>query len=254
MTLKTRIVGPQEGHQHTHTVIFLHGKGSDCDEFSSEFLEMEASKPRDQPRTLLDLLPTIRWVFPSAPLTRSERFDCTESQWFDMWSVERPNERPELQISGLKQSIELVKEIVKQEEALVPRKKIFLGGISQGFATVYAAFASGDNKAYAGLLGFCTWAPSAGLALIQKDQEETSSITEDEEQFTPVFLGHSQDDEVVPIKEGLDLYHILRERGNDRVTFCEYKNGGHWINEPEGVDNIVAFIRLNTRNKTLYDR
>ncbi|KAI1407227.1 phospholipase/carboxylesterase [Hypoxylon sp. FL1857] len=248
MVAKIHAIGPQEGHQHTHTVIFLHGKGSDCDEFSSEFFESEASEPRDQPRTLLDLFPTIRWVFPSAPLTHSERFDCIESQWFDMWSVENPNERPELQINGLKQSIELVLGIVKEEEALVPREKIFLGGISQGFATAYSSYVCG-SKGYAGLIGLCSWAPSAVLAMMERGQEGASDITAQENRPIPMFLGHSNDDEVIPVEEGRELHDILRERTEVVVEFHEYEDGGHWINEPQGVDDMVAFLRRNMCQK-----
>ena len=72
---------------HTHTVIFLHGRDSDGREFADEFFESEASGPVEQPRKLRDLLPGIRWVFPSAPILRSERFGIEMSQWFDIWSA-----------------------------------------------------------------------------------------------------------------------------------------------------------------------
>jgi hypothetical protein len=65
---------------YTHTVIFLHGRDSDYREFALELLESEPSEPRDrQPRTLLDLFPTIKWVLPSAPTLYSERFDTPMS-------------------------------------------------------------------------------------------------------------------------------------------------------------------------------
>ncbi|KAI0836360.1 phospholipase/carboxylesterase [Hypoxylon sp. FL0890] len=244
MATKTHVIGPQVGHQHTHTVIFLHGKGSDCDEFSSEFFESEASEPRDQPRTLPDLFPTIRWVFPQALLSHSTRFDCAESQWFDMWSVENPNEKPELQIDGLKQSVELVLDVVKEEEALVPRENIFLGGISQGFATAYSAYVIGGNG-YAGLIGLCSWAPSAALAMVKGVQDGASDIVEQDERPTPVFLGHSSNDDVVPVEEGRNLHNTLKERKETVVEFHEYEDGGHWVNEPQGVDDIAAFLRRN---------
>jgi lysophospholipase-2 len=28
-------------------------------------------------------------------------------------------------------------------------------------------------------------------------------------------------------------------------TFKEYESGGHWVNEPDGVDDIVAFLSEN---------
>ncbi|OTA95644.1 hypothetical protein M434DRAFT_197066 [Hypoxylon sp. CO27-5] len=243
MSTKVHVVGPQEGHNHTHTVIFLHGKGSDSEEFASEFFESEASEPVDQPRTLLDLFPTIRWVFPSAPLTHSQRFDCTESQWFDMWSVENPNEKPELQTNGLNQSIKQVLDVVEQEAALVPCENIFLGGISQGFATAYSAYVL-NRKSYAGLVGLCSWAPSAALAMMREGQK-TSDITGQGKRPTHVFLGHSSNDDIVPVEEGRNLYDTLKQCKETVVEFHEYEDGGHWINEPQGVDDMVAFLYNN---------
>ncbi|XXH00885.1 hypothetical protein Hte_007236 [Hypoxylon texense] len=242
MSTHTHIVGPKEGHHHTHTVIFLHGKGSDCEEFAGEFFKSEASEPASLPRTLPDFFPSFRWVFPSAPLSESTRFQCTESQWFDMWSVEQPNAKPELQTDGLKQSIQLVLDVVEQEEALVPSKNIFLGGISQGFATVYAAYNLSD-KTYAGLVGLCSWAPSAALDIIKGSQDETSNSTQDKTRLTNVFLGHSRDDDIVPVREGRILRDTLQGRADTAVEYHEYEDGGHWVNEPGGIDDLVEFLR-----------
>lgn len=150
MSSNTHVVCPRDGHQHTHTVIFLHGRDSDCDEFASDFFESEATEPAGKSRTLLDLFPSIKWVFPRAPLLHSERFDTTMSQWFDMWSVEHPEERVEIQEDGLKKSIRSLVGIIKDEEQLVSREKIFLGGISQGFASAVSAFLVGE-QGFAGL-------------------------------------------------------------------------------------------------------
>ena len=72
-------------------------KTGECEEFAGEFFESEASMPVGQPRTLLDRLPNVRWVFPSAPLLPSTRFGAAMSQWFDIWSVESPEEQAEIQ-------------------------------------------------------------------------------------------------------------------------------------------------------------
>ncbi|KAI1083059.1 phospholipase/carboxylesterase [Whalleya microplaca] len=244
MSTKNLVIGPLQGHQHTHTIIFLHGKGSDCDEFAEEFFESEASEPADGDRTLRDLFPTIRWVFPSAPLIYSERFGCTESQWFDIWSVENPDEKVELQISGLKQSIGLIMDIVKQEEGLVPLEKIFLGGISQGFATAYSIYYL-HKQHFAGLIGLCSWAPSRALSLIDLNEPGISDIPNRDRPATPVFLAHSRDDNVVSVQEGRNLRDALKHCPNTMVQWKEYADGGHWVNEPQGVDDIVVFLHKN---------
>ncbi|KAI0012178.1 phospholipase/carboxylesterase [Xylariaceae sp. FL0662B] len=244
MPTKTLVVGPRECHKHTHTIIFLHGKGSNCDEFAEEFFESEASELADRPRMLPDIFPTIRWVFPSAPLTHSERFGCIESQWFDMWSLENPNEKVELQIKGLRVSIELVMDIVKREQGLVPLEHIFLGGISQGFATAYSTYCI-NNMPFAGLIGLCSWTPSRALSVMDLDKPDISETPRQARRATPVFLGHSKDDNVVPVQEGRKLRDTLKDCPDTVVEWKEYDDGGHWVNEPQGVDDIVGFLRRN---------
>ncbi|KAK6958492.1 hypothetical protein Daesc_001293 [Daldinia eschscholtzii] len=228
MSTTTQIVGPSDGHDHTHTIILLHGRGSSCDEFSSEFFESEASAPVDRPRTLPDLFPTIR-------------FECMESQWFDMWSTEEPNARPEIQVIGLIQSIEIVFTVLREEETRISRDKIFLGGISQGFATAYCAYEMGE-KEYASLIGFSSWAPLPVLALMQEHRAKASNeVSERQPNF--VFLAHCRDDTVIPVEEGRKFSGFLKGRAGTIVEFHEYEDGGHWINEPQGVDDIVSFLR-----------
>lgn len=58
---------------------------------------------------------------------------------------------------------------------------------------------------------------------------------------TPVFLGHSADDDVVYLEHGVVLSESLKGMGFD-VEFVRYEEGGHWIVEPQGVDDMVEFI------------
>ncbi|OIW23894.1 phospholipase/carboxylesterase [Coniochaeta ligniaria NRRL 30616] len=263
MASEVHVVGPQAGHKHTHTVIFLHGRDSTGEEFADELFESEVSvgyrNAGEDHRTLPALLPTMRWVFPTARRLRSERFDTEMSQWFDMWSVESPEENLELQIPGLKQSIIDVLEVIRAEEALLPRQNIFLAGISQGFATALAAFFA-DGHGFAGLVGLCSWMPWTSVV-------ESIPVSESDEtvlgkvqaiysaelsvhpvtglatlKSTPVFLAHASDDEVVPVKNGKHMRDILTDRLRLAVDFHEYAEGGHWLNEPQGVEDIVDFI------------
>jgi lysophospholipase-2 len=95
MSFSPLVVGPATSHSHTHTVILLHGRDSEAQEFMAEFFECEATGPETD-RTLPALFPTVRWVFPQAKFLHSERFHIEMSQWFDMWSVEDQQERTEL--------------------------------------------------------------------------------------------------------------------------------------------------------------
>lgn len=132
MAASALIVDPATDHDHTHTIILLHGRDSEAGEFAAEFFECEATQTQ---QSLLELFPSVRWVFPKANYLHSERFGIEIPQWFDMWSVENHRERSELQIPGLRSSVRGIVELIRQEELLVPRSNIYLGGISQGFAT-----------------------------------------------------------------------------------------------------------------------
>lgn len=134
MSSSPLVVGPTTGHPHSHTIIALHGRDSEAQEFMAELFECEASGSETD-RTLPALFPTVRWVFPQAERLHSERFNTELSQWFDMWSVEYPQERPDLQIPGLRASVARIANLIQEEELLIPRTRIFLSGISQGFAT-----------------------------------------------------------------------------------------------------------------------
>ncbi|KAK7927559.1 phospholipase/Carboxylesterase [Apiospora marii] len=261
-----KVCGPTGAH--THTVIFLHGRDSGCAEFADEFFESETSAGPDQkPQTLRELFPTVKWVFPGAPVTRSARFDSGMSQWFDMWSVEDPEECPEIQRGGLRQSIDQILSVVREEEAAgVPRDRIFLGGISQGFATAMAALFAEGQGGFAGMVGLCSWMPFATPAEESlkgdDDASSASSFTHLQRIFTtttankpppvtanvkalrqtPILITHSLDDEVVPVQNGRRLRDILQRQGFV-VEWKEYPDGGHWVNEPQGVDDMAHFLR-----------
>ncbi|KAI0452037.1 lysophospholipase II [Xylaria acuta] len=231
----TYIIEPKAAH--THTIIFLHGRDSNCKEFADELLESEASESVDQPQTLQGLFPNIRWVFPTAPALPSKRFGTDMSQWFDMWSVENPAERPELQHPGLHQSIEKILGVIKKEEMLVPRERIFFADTPGGFA---------------GSIGLCSWMPASSRAEDDQRSGDTANIENlaryaqhlrpivmESIRSTPVFLSHSVDDNVVPIKNGRELRDILQSR-RLQVEWREYEDGGHWVNEPQAWMILLA--------------
>lgn len=250
-TQPPHIVNPLDGHPHTHTIIFLHGRDSTNTEFASELFESEASEPAGHPRTLRDLLPTVRWVFPCAPMLRSTRFDTDMSQWFDMWSVEDPAAEGHIQHEGLRGSAAAVLEVVRaEEEALVQggrgpgRRGIFLAGISQGFATVVAAsvLAAAEGQAgFAGMVGLSSWMPLGGRDELVRVLAGDGAAVPGAKSDTPVFLSHSKDDEIVPVQNGRVLRDILKEYHD--VEWHEYEDGGHWVNEPQGVDDIADFLK-----------
>jgi predicted esterase len=190
------------------------------------------------------------------------------SQWFDMWSVENHLEKNEIQIDGLRESVKEILDLIRTEAALISPDRIILGGISQGCATAIHALLYGGIR-LGGSIGLSSWLPiepeititmADNLAwsmvgnrlqyshkMLNKptDQAETTSVLSDLSSTsvlgTPVFLSHSRDDDVATIANGEKLSTTL-ERLGMTVSWRPYEDGGHWINEPQGVDDIVSFI------------
>lgn len=260
--IKERLHVVAPSNRHTHTVILLHGRDSTASEFASEFFESQASDDLILPETF----PFIRWVFPSSKLRNSTRFETTLSQWFDMWSVDHPSERREGQVEGLKESISEIIELGRSEALLVGGvEKVILGGISQGCATAIHALICGGIR-IGGFVGISSWLPfeeaienicgqyvnpTGRIQAIRALFFDPSAgnfptaldLSSDSNPFsTPAFLSHSKDDDVVPIKNGERLRQGLKALSM-AVTWKEYEDGGHWVHEPQGVDDLVEFIR-----------
>ncbi|KAM3512921.1 hypothetical protein MY11210_003404 [Beauveria gryllotalpidicola] len=179
--------------------------------------------------------------------------------------VEDPEVRSEIQRSGLHRSIQTVLAIIDEEEKLISRSKIFLCGISQGFATALSVLFARGQGGFARLIGLCSWLPFSSQveAATTEHKSETSLFSlvqclyrpETEKRFiaeplssqikgTRALLEHASDDDVVPIANGQRMQNVSTALGLD-VEWHEYKDGGHWVNEPQGVDDIVAFIKAN---------
>ena len=110
--------------KHTHTIILLHGRQSTASEFASEFFESQASDDR----TLPEVFPTVKWVFPNSGLGHSTRSNTEQSQWFDIWNVKNPLERKETQVDGLRESISFILSVLRDEASLVQPERVILGG------------------------------------------------------------------------------------------------------------------------------
>ncbi|KAM0721241.1 hypothetical protein Q7P37_003529 [Cladosporium fusiforme] len=214
----------QPSARHTHTIIFLHGRDSEAADFASELFESQASDDR----TLPEIFPNAKWVFPATTPLLSERFGVEMSQWFDMWSTENPHERSEKQ--SLSASVSQIQAVVDGEVAIVGSEQVFLAGISQGCATAIHALLSSQH-CLAGFIGLNSWLPRGDT--ITASQNAGS---------TPVILQHTLNDDVVDIEYGRQLREGLEGLGM-LVEWHEYEDGGHWLNEPKGVDALVAFLQ-----------
>ncbi|KAL4803916.1 Alpha/Beta hydrolase protein [Aspergillus unguis] len=271
-------------HIHTHTAILLHGRGSSGPEFADDFFSSMTSKGSN----LTTCLPSWRWVFPTSKDRWTSAFREEMPAWFDAYSLSNIQEQQELQVEGLRESALHILVILEEEIRLLGGKasNVYLGGISQGMATVlWTVFCSRDriNQRLGGILGFCGWIPFANQAenLIQQFKGtslgkgrmqclisdfflRTAGITgprvKDAADNTsplsliPVLLGHGTDDAYVPVELGRQTVAILREV-MEHVEWKEFTGAeaeGHWIKEPEGFDCILEFLESSHRSLDEY--
>ncbi|MCJ1378107.1 hypothetical protein MMC17_001203 [Xylographa soralifera] len=151
--------------EHTHTFIFLHGRGDTAQNFGPQFMKSEHSSGRP----LQDLLPGMKFVFPTAKRRRMAASNrCTISQWFDIVSLKATAQREEVQVEGLWESSTLIHQLIMREMASIPCGNIILGGLSQGCATALYALLTfhdatlGDSAvrpALGAMVGMSGWLP-----------------------------------------------------------------------------------------------
>ncbi|RDL39398.1 uncharacterized protein BP5553_03738 [Venustampulla echinocandica] len=267
MDLTVVIIPPSA--PHTHTVIFLHGRGDSAKSCASSL-----SYSRDSSRrSLSEIFPSFRWVFPQTKMRECEAFPRHKmSQWFDIWNVSDFSQHEELQATGLRESVASIRRLLVSEATILGGQwdHLVLAGISQGAATSVhtllnlglppAAEALEDQQvpcALGAFLGFSCRMPFPGRSLAEtrnvlsveapRDNNEVLDIDEILRN-TPMLLEHRVDDALVPVESGRGLRDTLRGFGA-QVTWKEYRNGGHWFNSPAGIDNAVEFLNNHVLKK-----
>lgn len=179
---------PLSNEQHTHTIILLHGRGSNSERFGHVFIESTGIAKR---------LPTTKFIFPTAKKRRSTILKRIPiNQWFDNYSLEDPNIRSELQLEGLQESSQFLRNLIEDEAELLSNDSTFgdgysrvvIGGLSQGCAaSVFCLLGglltgedSGVRKPLGGFIGMSGWLPferelAEILHIDGGDQENTQS-------------------------------------------------------------------------------
>lgn len=141
------IISPLRSDQHTHTIILLHGRGSNSERFGQVFLETTG---------IAKCLPTTKFIFPTAIKRRSTVLKRVPiNQWFDNYPLEDPNIRSELQIDGLQESGEFLRRLVGEEAEILSNgwavddgySRVVIGGLSQGCAAAIFCLLGGFPSA-----------------------------------------------------------------------------------------------------------
>lgn len=130
------------------------------------------------------------------------------------------------------------------------------------------------DRRLAGFIGLCGWLPLGPdvdsvqelrrrLGLNFDDPPPSDTVLWE----TPILLAHCRDDATIPVQWGREMATVLSRlgvgavatdrrlnshkglegapggtKGQDGVVWLEYASGGHWINEPQGVDDIIEFL------------
>lgn len=195
-----------------------------------------------------------KWIFPSAHERWSSVFQEDMTKWFDIRSLSYPDEKQDLQVDGLKESIDYVNSIIDRALQTVPASNIILGGISQGFAVAISTLLT-RQETFGGFVGMSGWIPlqkqlretvqeedkSAALTAIYALELGIITSTTENTHSTPIWMSHSTDDNTVDLQLGISACETLQSLGFS-VDFHEYQDGEHWLQEPKGHDDLVVFL------------
>lgn len=258
---------------HSHTVILLHGLGSNGEKFGAELLETGISSSGHK---LTTLFPGARFIFPTSKRRRSSAFGRSVlTQWFDITRLEDPSYRQERQLQGLAESAQEIMEILANELKMVPPQNLIIGGLSQGCAMSLPILLSLNQPigGYIGMCGYLTYQSDLETAIADDDIDEENPFYDPEEtevqdssvkaqtfqrdllsltpldnrmksltaSQTPVFLGHGSEDNKVPIQLGLAAAKVVQNAGYN-VVWKRYEGQGHWYKIPDEIDDIIEFI------------
>lgn len=254
-------IHPKPGHAHTHTVIFLHGRGDTARNFR-RCLDDEAGGRSagawtdSRRRSPMAAFPTFRWVFPTAGVKPCARGGAA-SQWFDLWDHVNLRDREELQAPGLRDSVARVRVLVAREAGRLGGRydKIVLMGISQGGATgVHTLFnlavpegfeaAGGRPRRLGAFVGVSCRLPFSGRPLEElRTVLGLDGVPKSDEMVrnTPVLLEHCADDQTVLVESGRQMRDALQGFGAT-LAWKEYPDGGHWFKSPQGLDDLAEFL------------
>ncbi|KAL9581355.1 MAG: hypothetical protein Q9212_003946 [Teloschistes hypoglaucus] len=199
--------------RHTHTIIALHGRGSDGEEFADEVFE----HPNSTGKSLREAYPMMKWVFPFSQKRYSTVFQDEIAEWLDIYSLNDPATRGELQKEGLHDSVRFLLKVLGDEAELIGEERVFLVGLSQGCATgLITLLASGLKQAgFIGLNGWFTFRAQIEESFQKGHLSEFFKSTLDLDVrghncATRVFLGHNVGDEIIDVELGRQPRDMLR--------------------------------------------
>lgn len=244
--VKIEVTALSPAAAHTHTVVFLHGRGDNTRNFIAALDRSRSSRGQ----TLADAFPGFRWVFPQAPMRKCASVPETWPQWFDVWDTRDFASNEGLQAEGLKEVVPEIRQMLADEAAKLGGRwdRVILAGISMGAATSIHTLFNLDVPTPEGQLGafmgFSCRCPFSGRSLAgMREVLGLSGVPAHNKVLanTPILLEHCVDDPLVLVQNGRGLRDVLTSFGS-QVVWKEYPNGGHWFNAPAGMDDAIEFL------------
>lgn len=204
--------------EHKATIIWLHGLGDSGNGFAPIAPELK----------LPDSL-GVKFLFPHAPIRPVTINNGMEMRaWYDIKSMDMDS-RADLE--GVIDSSQRVEHLIRAEiESGIDSTKIMLIGFSQG-GVISLHLGARYTKPLAGIVALSTYMCAPQTLSAEKSVEN---------QNTPVFFAHGQQDEVVPLFLGNSAFQTMKENGY-QVEWKEYMMQ-HNVCMPE-VQDISAFIQ-----------
>ena len=204
--------------EHKATIIWLHGLGDSGNGFAPIAPELK----------LPDEL-GVKFIFPHAPIRPVTINNGMEMRaWYDIKSMDMDS-RADLE--GVIDSSQRIEQLIRAEIASgIDSRKIMLIGFSQG-GVISLHLGARFTQPLAGIVALSTY-----MCAPQSLNAEKSA----ENQNTPVFFAHGQQDEVVPLFLGHSAFQTMKENGY-RVEWKEYMMQ-HNVCLPE-INDISTFIK-----------
>ena len=191
--LRLETVEVEPGAAADAAVLLMHGLGADGHDFESLVPELR-----------LPTSPSIRWVFPHAPVrpvTINGGFRMRA--WYDIVALDRSAPEDE---GGIRESAEALFALARRErERGIAADRIVLAGFSQGGAMALFAALRWPER-LAGVVALSTYLP---LAAKLEDEAHPANAN------APVFMAHGTFDPLVPPALGEGSRDFLRSRGHD---------------------------------------
>jgi lysophospholipase II len=267
--------------RHELTVILIHGRGSTGEEFAEDFFSTGLRSLRDLFPAVRWAFPTARrclstvyqeeipeWYDVWSLVNPDERLDL---------------QKPGLaeSIEYIVDIIQSERELLRRRAGNTSRRNtLVLGGISMGCAVgihalLYLASTNADHD-IDGFFGWCGWLPLAnslrqrqmealdrgdkvqetlrkfyadelGVAYPAHDNIIAQELKIDDSSkellaSVLIFLSHCNDDSIINIRLGRELRDSLGSLGAVS-EWQEYADGGHWIKDPEAVNDFASFIQ-----------